>query len=169
MRLGSTTTLPREINGDGLIVGDYYTDTQHGFLRTADGSITTIDPPGSLETVVDGINSTGEIVGGIYDGKDRYVFLRKPQGTFDNFKVPNAIRTYASGINNIGSVAGTYIDKNNMWHGYLRHSDGSILTFDPPKSMSTAAECLNDSSVVSGYFEHRKHGTVFLRGFVRFP
>ena len=68
-------TIPRGINSDGLITGDYYTDTHHAFLRQADESIETIDPPGSLDTTDAGINNNGEVVGAFNDaaGNVRYV------------------------------------------------------------------------------------------------
>lgn len=42
-------TIPRSINSNGEITGEYYDQYSavHGFLRTADGSIKTFDVPGA--------------------------------------------------------------------------------------------------------------------------
>src|SRR5260370_39291881 len=57
-------TLPLSINLNGSIVG-YYADSSrlHGFVRAADGTITTIDPSGSVDTSATSINDTGSIAG----------------------------------------------------------------------------------------------------------
>lgn len=57
-------SVPYSINGDGAITGDYYAaGAYHGFLRAADGTITSFDPPGSTNTEARGINASGAITG----------------------------------------------------------------------------------------------------------
>jgi hypothetical protein len=60
----SVATYPQAISG-GAIAG-YYQDCCfgiHGFLRAADGSITTFDPPDADSTYATSINRAGSIVG----------------------------------------------------------------------------------------------------------
>jgi len=55
-------TFPSSINLGGSIVGTYADSTTgHGFLRAPDGMITTIDPPGSVDTTAVTINDSGSI------------------------------------------------------------------------------------------------------------
>src|SRR5262245_6916641 len=61
---GSTGTFPLDINAGGDVVGSTtIAGLTHGFLRTADGTITTVDYPGALATFASGINPDGVIVG----------------------------------------------------------------------------------------------------------
>jgi len=66
---GTFTTIdvpgsPFGINDTGQIVGIFFDLTgAHGFLRGTDGSFTTFDVPGRLQTEPNGINNTGQIVG----------------------------------------------------------------------------------------------------------
>jgi uncharacterized membrane protein len=57
---------PNSINAKGEIVGEYEDNsgghTTHGFLESH-GAYTTIDPPGSTETIAFGINAKGQIIG----------------------------------------------------------------------------------------------------------
>jgi hypothetical protein len=71
---GSSQTVPMGINESRSITG-VYADTQgelHGFLRTRDGAITTIDAPGAAcgGTGAQSINRSGTIVGSYSDGVD---------------------------------------------------------------------------------------------------
>jgi probable HAF family extracellular repeat protein len=66
------------INASGQIVG-FFRDAGlivHGFLRVVDGSYTTLDVPGAIETVAQGVNDTGLIVG-LYNSARS--FLATPQ------------------------------------------------------------------------------------------
>src|ERR1700728_97662 len=38
--------------------------------------------------------------------------------------------TFASGMNNWGAVTGSYVDANNVYHGFLRTREGSFTTFE---------------------------------------
>jgi hypothetical protein len=75
-------TRPLCINPAGEISGFYWTgyEIAHGFVRTADGTITTFDAPGTTGgTFALSINPRGEITGW-YSGANggRHGFLRKP-------------------------------------------------------------------------------------------
>jgi len=62
-------TYAYDINDLGEVVGGYYDAdwVYHGFLRTPFGKFITIDPPGSDETDINTITSTGVIVGQYWD------------------------------------------------------------------------------------------------------
>jgi hypothetical protein len=68
--IGPTLSAPGRlsINQAGTIVGSY-TDaeqSQHGFVREADGTITSFDPPGGVQTTATGINDSGVIAGSYF-------------------------------------------------------------------------------------------------------
>src|ERR1017187_3091461 len=112
--------------------------------------IITFDPPGIgaapyQGTQAPGINSAGAIAGFYSDSISVYhAFLRTPDGTITTFDAPHAGTqsvpgffgtalgvlggqgTYATAINKAGVITGTYIDINNVLHGFLRASDGTI-------------------------------------------
>jgi hypothetical protein len=46
-----------------------------------------------------------------------------PQGTFT---------AAVDGLNPAGAIAGDYLDASNVFHGYVRASNGAITTFDAP-------------------------------------
>jgi hypothetical protein len=51
----------------------------HGYLRSPDGKITTIDPQGSIFTFSSGLNDSGAITGYYLDANNEYHgFLRIP-------------------------------------------------------------------------------------------
>ncbi len=147
------------MNDAGQIVGFFVTgsydttSTYHGFLRAADGTMTSIDAPGAgtgessngrkQGTMVFGINASGEMVGSYIDSSNaRHGFVRSAGGTFTEFDPPGSTTTTVSGgglsgtqatsIDTAGDVAGSYTDANFVRHGFLRTADGTITSFDAP-------------------------------------
>jgi hypothetical protein len=78
---GCPSDCPVSINDRGAITGSYWDANyvSHGYLRSPDGKIVTVDPVGSTYTFPDGINDFGSITGyytdanGVYHG-----FLTSP-------------------------------------------------------------------------------------------
>jgi hypothetical protein len=132
----SQGTFPASINDWGAIVGNY-TDTNgvnHGFLRSVDGELTTIDVPGT-GTYPEQVNNFGVISGFYTDASFQgHGFLRSPEGNVTTFDPPagpaGTIGTYGALINDAGAIAGYYIDTNIVCHGFLRSLDGNYSTFE---------------------------------------
>ena len=61
----SGLTDPHHINNHGVITGVYWDSNfiRHGFVRTTNGVITSLDPPSSVNTDAEGINDSGDVVG----------------------------------------------------------------------------------------------------------
>src|SRR5438094_3856270 len=65
--------------------------------------------------------------------------------------------TPANNINPSDAVAGRYIDPNDVSHGFLRASDGTIATFDAPNAgtgpgqgtIVFSVDCLNPAGAIS--------------------
>jgi hypothetical protein len=122
---GSTLTSPSAINPAGLITG-HYVDARgqcHGFLRAADGTFTTIDPPWSVFwTSPMSINPAGVITGFYGDASEvQHGFLQAADGTFTIIDPPESTWTGPSGINPAGAITGVYFGTGSwMQHGFLR-------------------------------------------------
>ena len=143
---GSVLTEALAINNAGTIAGVYLdaSNRAHGFVRAADGTITTFDVPGEGTLNGQGVNSAysinpkGEITGFYTD--DAYVYhgyLRARDGSFTTFDAPGAGTgegqgTLALDINPAGVIAGQYSDSSSVYHGFVRARDGTITTFDAP-------------------------------------
>ena len=127
-----------------MITGYYNT---HGFLRAADGTITTLDPSGSTGTVPTAINAKGDVAGYYtYQGHE-HGFLRTADGTITSFDVDGAQYTQALGINSkdaiVGSGSGTI--------GFLRTPGGKISTFGQGLPL-TQASGINDKGQIAGFY-----------------
>jgi hypothetical protein len=102
------------------------------------------DVPGSVGTVATDINSAGKIVGNYALPSNAFgafvlapINVRFPEFKFTTFNAPGAGTganqgTSAWSINSKGDTTGYYVDGSNVYHGYLRLSDGTITTFDVP-------------------------------------
>lgn len=139
------------LNGRGEVAG-FYADANsvyHGFLRDCDGVITTFDPPNSQSTFVAGLNDEGEITGYFNDASGVvHGYVRAFDGKITSFDAPGAGTsggglyqgTFGYNVDNLGTVLGTYVDANNVSHGFLRARDGRFETFDAPKAGTAAGQ-----------------------------
>jgi len=126
------------------------------------GTITTIDPAGSLLTEALDINNQGAIVGEYVDATGlTHGFLRAPDGTITSIDAPGAGTappqgSYSWSINTDGAIAGQYTDPNGVFHGYVRAADGTFTTIDAPSAgtaagQGTLAENINARGEVAGH------------------
>ena len=146
-------TRPIAINSTGTIIGTY-SDTSgkyHGFVRAANGGVTTFDAPpvasiscSSCGTVPTTIDTAGDIAGYYSDSNGRhYGFVYPANGAITAFSVSNSVAninaeesdyegTLALCMNDSGTVAGTYTDANVVRHGFIRSASGATTSFDIP-------------------------------------
>jgi hypothetical protein len=140
---------PPSVNPAEAITGTYFDASfvEHGFLRTRDGTFTTIDFPGAFFTEALAINPAGVIVGDFCNADTCYQgFLRTPDGTFTVINANAGVPT--GGINPAGAIAGTAADGSNS--GYLRSPDGTFTTFNPPGATATAVLAINPAGAITG-------------------
>ena len=157
---GSYGTLPTSINPTGEIAGNYYGPTgagSHGFVRAADGTITTFDA-GSYATYPASINPSGEIAGSYYNGDTTgyHAFLRAADGAITTFEAGSYTANPTS-INPAGDVTGYYFAGGGphglLAHGFLRAADGALTTFDAdPPIAGTYSLSINQTGETTGYF-----------------
>jgi hypothetical protein len=149
-----------------------YTDTNivpHGFIRAADGKITSFDAPGAglgagldQGTVAYSVNDFGVIAGQFEDPSNVFHgFIRFPNGAFETFDAPGAGTgedqgTLAFNINPQGATSGIYYDASSAQHGFVRSAAGKITTFDPPDAvgytMVCEETCLNPQGADAGFY-----------------
>jgi hypothetical protein len=173
------------INLAGTVVGnyldlrDYQVNGYHAYVRSSGGVITKFDPTGSVNTDIQNsaINDFGVITGDYwvcvadFSSCTIHGFVRASNGTITAFDVTDAGTdglsgqgTFPQGINDAGQVAGYYVDGNDVYHSFVRDSNGSITTFDVPGACTavpppadcayngTAASSINLWGTVAGYF-----------------
>jgi hypothetical protein len=125
---GCFRTYATGVNDRGTVIG--YCQPKGGFMRDPQGVITWLNCPlGSISNTRGyGINPAGAIAG-ICGG---HGFVRSPQGAYETFDPPGSTATYAFTINAAQTVAGIYYDANNVVHGFMRRSNGSVSLFELP-------------------------------------
>jgi hypothetical protein len=144
-------------NLEGTSVG-IYTDTAgltHGFTLTAEGKMTSFDPPGSQFTTPNFINLEGVIVGGYLDagGVSRGFVLKG--GEFTTLDFPGAAGTILTGISSLGEISGESCEAalcNTTTHSFLRSVKGVFTSFDPPGAVSSAASTVSILGEVVGVY-----------------
>jgi hypothetical protein len=169
---GATLMSPSSINDSLTVAGSYSTlnGFTGGFVRTADGQITTIDI-GQVYTGQLHINATGEIAG-IYEdvsGLSRG-FVRSADGTVTTFNPGGgAGSTQVTDINDAGTVVGIFLPSNTdpPSQAYLRTADGTITPFTVPGSTSVYPWSINDLGEITGTYSY--DGGDQVGGFVRSP
>lgn len=177
---GSVFTVPFGMNDAGVITGFYAQPSGFftGFVRAADGTITTAQPPATVQAILGGVNNSGIAAGAFLDfgfvnhsatyniGTDTWTPLPDIGGTAGSvgvgINIANVITGYSiTGFTGSGSLVGC--------HGYFY--DGSAYSFyDVPNvDLSfdgTIPEDINDSGTVVGFFTPQGRGGLF-SGFVR--
>jgi hypothetical protein len=116
-------TEPAAINSAGEITGQYGPlNSPTGFVRAADGTITTFAPAQSNWGVVPGgLNDAGSITGFYVDMNGfSHGFVRHPDGTFSTFGRTGVNFIAPFSINSEGAVTGYYqLNVYTTSHGFL--------------------------------------------------
>jgi hypothetical protein len=158
---------PPDINPAGLVAGTYAvfipSFTEHGFLRTPDGTFTTFDPPGSLFTEVLAMNQAGALTGDYCDAVACHGFLRAPDNTVTTFDPPGTTQgTTPKAINPAGAITGA----NSQVGAFVRNPDGTFALFGVPGAAFTVPDSINPAGAVTGSYFVSTGGP---HGFLRAP
>jgi hypothetical protein len=172
---GACSIVPAGLNNLGQVVGTYGTgnclpgDPTHAFLRDVNGTIYTIDIPGSLSTSLRGIADSGVITGSVSFSSQEHehgyvrVCLVTPllqsifpllvpctPPTFFDAPGVGTFSTTPQDIDNDLSIAGEYLDhpESNRQHGFLRNPRGKFISIDFPGMLGTSASGLSTKWVV---------------------
>ena len=158
---GAQATKPVSINHAGDITGFYevppqFTDhsfvsaVPQGFVRTADGTITTFGnaPSGLADTHFVwfspvAINDAGEIVGNQSDGPIPGVFTRSASGVIEEFTLSSTNGyTEATGMNASGAIVGFSSQSGTSAQGFLWSGNGT----PPSATANTTTSIIVDGS-----------------------
>src|SRR5438105_2228260 len=84
--------------------------------------------------------------------------------TYTTFDPKGSYMTYAFSISDLGSITGSYLDKRDVFHGYLRKTDGTITTFYITRLNDTYAFSINATgAIVGGYGTNKTAERSFVR------
>ena len=140
----------------------------HGFVLNK-GVFTTIDVPGAVFTIINGINASGRLAGTYSiagDPKPNHAFFWS-KGDFTTLDPLGATRSQGGFLNAQGEVVGTYRDEFEKRHGFIWRK-GNFTTFNVPGDhpvLGTVALGINDIGQIVGNYvaakDNQRHG--FLR------
>jgi hypothetical protein len=139
------STFAYEINNSKQLTVGYYIDSSgilHGYFRDANGALHfPIDPPGSVTTVLFGLNNRNWVVGRYLDGSGvTHGLFFVPPDNFFTFDYPGSTFTSLNGINDQGVICGRYVDASGIAHGFLARITGT-----PPTQATSPEMKANDS------------------------
>jgi len=145
------TTVAHALNNVGQIVGFYDTlspvcggfPQQHGFLRDAGGTFTTIDAPGAFSTHAAGIDDEGTVVGWYFTLPSPLASCKPTEITIS---LHGFMRTRDGQVLTIDPPAST----GALNSGIARINDAGALVGGWATRSITAAEFSADSPIVSG-------------------
>jgi hypothetical protein len=127
------STLAYEINNSKHLTVGYYIDSSgilHGYYRDSAGALHfPIDPPGSVGTVLFGVNNRSWVVGRYADSSGvTHGLLFVPPDSFTTFDYPGSTFTSLNGISSQGNICGRYVDASGIAHGFIARVRGTPPT-----------------------------------------
>lgn len=129
----ATATLAYDIDNSKKLVVGYYIDASgilHGYYRDANAALHfPIDPSGSVETILFGLNEKNWVVGRYADasGVTHGLFFVPPNNFF-TFDYPGSTFTSLNGISSQGNICGRYVDASGIAHGFIARVRGTPPT-----------------------------------------
>jgi hypothetical protein len=160
---GAPQTILTGINKWDSMVGTYqYNDDADfgpewtGFKMWANGSFTSIDAPGAINTNPNSISDTGIVVGWYESAAEAVPFAPDPShgfvlanGVYKTVSYPNAFRTSLNDVNSAGVIVGSWINSDGNGGGFL-FVNGKFKDVLAPGGESTAVNGVNDNGYVTG-------------------
>lgn len=172
-------TFPAHISRDDFVSGIFTTDgnVRHGFVRDAGGTVTTVDPPGSIRTSLFSVNGDDTVVGYYRDASSvLHGFIRTVDGAIVSVDAPGAGTgalqgTSIIGINDRNFTTGVIIDSSSVVHSFLRTPAGKVTAFDPPDAalapnLGSSVSGINKKNEIAGFYYDANGAT---HGYVRTP
>ena len=118
-------------------------------LIAADYRFVKIDFPNATQTLANGINARGDIVGRYSDAEGVFHGFLLRKGVFSTIDFPGASLTAAFALSARGDIAGRFTDANGIDHGFLL-SDGKFTQIDYPGAAGTWARGINNAGDIVG-------------------
>jgi hypothetical protein len=155
---GAPQTILTGINKWNTMVGTYqYNDDADfgpewtGFKMWKNGSFTSINAPGAINTNPNSISDTGIVVGWYVSASEAVPFAPDPShgfvlanGVYKTISYPNAFRTSLNDINSAGVIVGSWDG------GGFLFVNGKFKNVLGPNGETTAVNGINDAGYVTG-------------------
>lgn len=109
----------------------------------------TVDVPGSTETIIVGMNNSGNLVGIYFDQNGIPHGFLDVGGTFTTIEAPDS-HSLANGIDTAGNIVGT--NHSHTGSQGFQYSGGNFSFFSYPGALATGAQGVNDSGAIVGYY-----------------
>ena len=122
--------------------------------------------PGASATYGQGINDSGQIVGGFQDSTGVTHGFLLQGGKYTTVDPPGAIYSLPQRISNAGLIIGLYYSADGLEHGFS-YQNGKYKTLDFPGATATEANGINVSGeIVGDYYDAQgiDHGFIFNHG-----
>jgi hypothetical protein len=163
---GAPQTILTGINKWDSMVGSYqYNDDADfgqewtGFKMWKNGSFTSSNAPGAINTNPTSISDTGVVVGWYESRAEAVPFAADPShgfvlanGVYKTVSYPNAFRTSLNDINSAGLIVGSWGDSDGNGGGFL-FVNGKFKDVLTPSGASTAVNGINDNVVCDRYLQ----------------
>lgn len=122
---------------------------------------TSIDFPGAVLTVAQGINAGGQVVGWYHDAAHISHGFLMNGGSFTSIDFPGATATDARGIGPSGEIVGMFKDALGRWNGYrLRNGEFTVVNY--PGHLNTIAQRITPRGEIVGcYHDYNTTSTMF--------
>jgi hypothetical protein len=125
----------------------------HGFVRHANGELSSFDPPGSVDTHPVSIGSRGAITGYCHESNNVvHGFVRQAGGTIASFDVVPGSKgaTYPASTNDVGAITGNYVASQYRSAGFVSDAHGQCALFDPDSLTNSVG--INNEGATAGEF-----------------
>src|SRR5436190_15583884 len=114
--------------------------TIHAFTLTG-SKYKTITPPGAVEAFLEGINTTGQMVGLFVDASSNVHGFLDNADAFTTINYPGALSTVVGDINDTGVIVGCYTDSSGTFGFQL--ASGVFTKISVPGAVKTLAWGIN--------------------------
>jgi hypothetical protein len=146
---GAASTFAYEINNSNQLVVGYYVNSSgilHGYFRDTTGALHfPIDPPGSVTSVLFGLNDRNWVVGRYGDSsRVTHGLFFVPPNNFFTFDFPGSTFTSLNGINDQGLICGRYV-ASGIAHGFIAR----VIGTPPTKAAGPEMKAFDSRSLVT--------------------
>lgn len=158
---GCGGTQPRAINKQGVITGIWDDGNggscghgvMRGFVRAANGKITSFDLGGVQGGDVFAINDSDSIVGAYETNTGEPAFLRARNGTMTKLHISlGETQQYPWDINAAGTITGSRDNSVDRTIGFVRTADGTVTNFEVNGARETDPVSINAAGVTAGSY-----------------
>ncbi|MCA8981704.1 MAG: hypothetical protein H6831_03640 [Planctomycetes bacterium] len=164
---GSDITYARGIDAQGRVVGSHSsTGGKHGYLRDANGAMTTVDWPGASITSFEGMSEGGVAVAYVVGGAGIPGPAEYTNGGWSALQALPFSTSFLQGANDAGVRVGYLVGTDASHHGLLYVND-TPLVFDFPGAHATELADVDAQGRILG--NYRPDDVSPWRGFLHDP